>query len=294
MNLRQALATAAAAVATLSTPTTAEPAKASQTFNPITPWNIHYDDDSCALRRGFGAGTRKVVFELRHFAPGESFTATVAAKFINAGQSTLKVRFVPDAEAFEVESAHSLRYSDGMEGVVWGSSFRTPLIAFDVRAPWPKAERDARESAIRGVEISGRISPSITLVTGEMHKPMTAMRGCLDELLTHWGLDATAQKTLSRGVRPVGQGAWAKIIQDNYPGDMIRQLKGGIVRLRLIVDVDGRAKSCHIQIPSQDPSFERAACAGMIKAARFEPALDATGKPIVSYFTSSVIYAIRQ
>ena len=294
MGARHAL-TGAMAIGALHALTPAMAAKAPQVFAPSTPWNVDYADESCVLRRNFGTPDRKVVLELRQFVPGDVFYATIAAKFISAGQGKLKVRFVPDTAVHEAQSAYSLVYSQGMEGVVWTDSFRPDQATVEEgpQPRWIEIERNARESSIRGVEVSGRASPAVSLATGEMHRPMTAMRGCMDELLTDWGIDAAAQRTLSRPAWPVGQANWARVIQANYPSAMLMKMKGGIVRLRMIVSPDGKATSCHILVPSQDPSFEKTACAGMMKAARFDPALDASGKPIASYYAATVVYMVN-
>ncbi|HYD05839.1 MAG TPA: TonB family protein, partial [Reyranella sp.] len=127
----------------------------------------------------------------------------------------------------------------------------------------------------------------------EMHKPMEVMRACLDELLTHWGIDAAAQRTLTRKVKPLEQMEWAKDLQSAYPSNMLRKGQSGIVRVRLIVGPTGKPQTCHIQVPSDDPSFEQTACSRLMRSARFEPALDASGKAITSYYVTSILYLIN-
>ena len=275
-------------------------------YTPLNPWNVDYADDSCALRRAFGDTDSKVLLEIRQFQPGDYLTMTVASKIFRSASSTnnqfipdlkthrLNIRFVPDLKPHEVPNMIPLEYPSGLVGFVWGdrlmpktnSDDRMAIISVDEKY------RGTRESEIQGIELSG-ISPSVLLTTGEMHRPMEAMRKCLDELLTHWGIDAASQHTLTRAAAPLDQGHWASIIQAEYPSAMLNQMKGGIVRVRMIVGPDGRAQSCHIQVPSQDDSFEKTACAGMMKASRFTPALDAAGKPTTSYFTASIFYRVN-
>ena len=289
---------------------TAQPIAAAKPkpYPPLNPWNVDYADDSCALRRAFGDADSRVLLEIRQFQPGDYLTMTVASKIFRSAASTnnrfipdlkahklnIHVRFVPDLKPHEVSSMIPLEYPSGLVGFVWSDRFtpksnsddRMAIIAVDQKY------QGARESEIQGIELSG-ITPPVLLVTGEMHQPMEAMRKCLDELLTHWGIDAASQHTLTRAATPLDQGQWVSIIQAEYPSAMLNQSKSGIVRVRMIVGPDGRAQSCHIQVPSQDSSFEKTACAGMIKASRFTPALDAAGKSTTSYFTASIIYKVN-
>jgi TonB family protein len=115
----------------------------------------------------------------------------------------------------------------------------------------------------------------------------------MDELLTHWGIDARAQKTLSRPVKALEQAEWVRKVQAVYPVGKLLALENGLVRVRLIVDPEGKPSSCHIQMKAKDDDFEQAACGTMMRHARFEPALDASGKPIASYFVTSVIYRVN-
>ena len=264
-----------------------------QTFTPSKSWNVDYADDSCALRREFVSGDDKVLFELRQFSPSDLFSATAASTAFRQGTKPLKVRFLPDAKAHEAAGASPLQYPNGLFGFSWNDSF-VPLAkgADKLQVIGSLPDRMAREKAIEGVELSAGLTRTIEIATGELHRPMEAMRKCMDELLTHWGIDAVAHRSLSRRVEPKDQRRWAEIIQANYPGKMLAREMSGIVRVRLMVGTDGRPTSCHMQVPSQDKSFETTACAGLMKAARFEPALDQVGKPIASYFVTSIFYIV--
>jgi TonB family protein len=119
---------------------------------------------------------------------------------------------------------------------------------------------------------------------------MAAMRTCLDELLEHWGLDAAIQRTLSRSAHPVDQMGWARRVQASYPPELLRAGRSGVVNIRLIIGADGKPVSCMSNKDSPDRAFEEHACETTMRAARFEPALDASGAPVASYFTTVIAY----
>ena len=262
-----------------------------QTFTPSKSWNVDYADDSCALRREFVSGEDKVLFEMRQFSPSDMFSATAASTAFRRGSKPLRARILPDDKPHDASASTALEYPNGLFGYSWNDSFIPIGTGADkLRVIGSIPDRTAREKSIQGIELTAGLTRTIVLLTGEMSRPMDAMRKCTDELLTHWGIDAKAHRNLSRQVEAEGQQEWAKVIQEKYPGKMLVREQGGIVRVRLIVGTDGRPTSCHMQVRSQDPTFEKTACEGLMKVARFKPALDATGKPIASYFATSIFY----
>jgi len=66
----------------------------------------------------------------------------------------------------------------------------------------------------------------------------------------------------------------------------------GIVNFRLTIGTDGVPTACHIQISTRPEGFEKAVCSGIMKRARFTPARDAKGDPLVSFYVNTVIFNI--
>lgn len=268
-------------------------------LKPSTPWTLDYADDSCALRRAFDNGGKTYFLELRQFSPGDSFEVTVASEEFEARQRSIKVRFLPEAAPRKFEQVLPLTYSKGLEGYRWTDS----LFPVPDDAPKPDPGRivpprdpglyRTREAAIEGLEVEGIASKPIVFQTGAIDRSMSGMRKCLDELMTHWAIDAAAQKTLTRAVQPIGQMGWARKIQANYPDRMLRTGKSGRARVRIIVGSDGKPTSCHVQSVVTDTVFGQTACSEMMRAARFEPALDVAGKPIASYHLTMISYTIN-
>jgi hypothetical protein len=59
----------------------------------------------------------------------------------------------------------------------------------------------------------------------------------------------------------------------------------------MTVGPDGMPVSCAVRTGEADLAFERAACSTMMDYSRFQPALDASGAPVASYFTTTIVYA---
>lgn len=97
----------------------------------------------------------------------------------------------------------------------------------------------------------------------------------------------------SRGARPKGQGSWAGRIQENYPSAALRKEIEGRVGVRVTVTPDGRVGSCSVSSSSGSGDLDSAACEGMQRYARFEPALDRDGNPTSGSFSTSIVYKIN-
>ena len=97
----------------------------------------------------------------------------------------------------------------------------------------------------------------------------------------------------ARGARPKGQGSWAARIQDNYPSAALRKEIEGTVGVRVTVGPDGRVSGCTVSGSSGSGDLDSAACDGMTRYARFEPALDAGGNPTTGSFSTRIVYKIN-
>jgi hypothetical protein len=59
-----------------------------------------------------------------------------------------------------------------------------------------------------------------------------------------------------------------------------------------MIATDGKPSSCDVQIEAPSPSFQKTACDVLMRYAKFEPALDAQGQPIASYFITGILYRL--
>lgn len=145
---------------------------------------------------------------------------------------------------------------------------------------------------VEGLIVRDAFNRNLYLHTGELGAPMQAMQKCLDELYSHWGIDVEAHRTLSRPVRPLNFDDFSQRIRQDYPKAMISKRLEGYLRVRLSVSADGRPTACHLQSPLNDETFNRTACDTLMEHAQFSPALDAVGRPIASFFQTSIVYRL--
>lgn len=271
---------------------------------PSSKWNVHYADDSCRMARSFGEGDQKVILMAERYQPGDWLRLSFIGKLTHTRQNegSVQIRFGP------VEAEQEVKFYPG----VLNDKTPTLIIQGPMRiAPRSPEEIAASEAALKVkpydfllseitpeqeaaatyIEVKHAIRQPFILETGSLGGPLAALEKCTDELLDHWGIDVAKHATLSRRVTPSSNpGDWVK--SRDYPADMLMLGKRAIVQFRLNVDAGGKPTACHIQQSTRPKAFDDAVCKAIMRNAKFEPALDAGGSPIASYWLNSVVFHI--
>lgn len=98
----------------------------------------------------------------------------------------------------------------------------------------------------------------------------------------------------ARGAQPEGQSRWAARIQENYPSRAIRDEIEGRVGVSVTVGPNGRVSACSVSNSSGSSILDQAACEGMERYARFEPALDNAGNPTTGSYSTTIVYQLSR
>ena len=98
----------------------------------------------------------------------------------------------------------------------------------------------------------------------------------------------------ARGVTPQNQGSWAARIRENYPARAIRDEIEGRVGVRVTVGTNGRVTACSVSSSSGSSILDDAACEGMQRYARFNPALDDAGNPTTGNWGTTIVYQLSR
>lgn len=271
---------------------------------PGSQWHLDYADDSCRLGRTFGSGADTGMVYFERYGPGDPFNLVVAAKALQSVDEdfTLQVQF-GDQEEVQEPGFFVGEFGDFGPALIFSSmSIRRPgsfgLKGKQLEQYFEAREKDpvppvaaAQERAVTWLSISRGRRHYVTFDLGPMAEPFAAMRGCTDDLLKQWGIDVARHVTLSREPKPVNSpGTW--LTSDDYPYKMLRTGQRGIIQFRMIVDETGKPESCHIQQSTRPKEFDDVVCKRLMERASFEPALDAAGLPLKSYYRSTVVFRI--
>ena len=257
---------------------------------PSSPWHVDWTKTTCQMRRGFGAKEDFLILQFERFAPGDQFQLVVIGNLLRQLRQGNRL---------------SVSYGSGAP-IKIGYFFAgktakgTPTIFIPSSSIAQESDKDQdeaivtvtseMEAAVKAVSLSWS-GKTLTINTGPLDKAFAALRACTDDLVKMWGLDPEEQKTLSRRPTPTtSPGRWLK--PGDYPGPELRAGKQGIVNFWLGIDASGKPTECEIQRSYSDEAFDIATCKALMRKARFEPALDADGKPVPSFYANTVNFLI--
>jgi len=273
-------------------------------LEPTSQWNVNYGADFCRLTRKFGTGKDEIVMLLDRYAPGDSFRLMLIGAPTDAAKQpgTAKLRFGSAFAEQEVQFASGL-WGDNIPAWIFTGPMRIRPRTADEQQRYEQARdlygtdvtggeiTEAEEAMVTEVHIGRPLRSPYLLRTGSMRPAFAALRACTDELITHWGIDVARHKDQSIPPKPVNSPARWATWQD-YPSTMLANGKQGIVHFRLTVGEDGKPTACHIQQSTRPKDFDDAVCKAMMRRARFEPARDKDGKPLMSYYINSVRFSM--
>lgn len=102
-----------------------------------------------------------------------------------------------------------------------------------------------------------------------------------------------APPSQARGAERDNFNRWAARIQEAYPSTAVRREIEGNVGVSVQIDTEGRVSSCSVTSSSGENILDEAACSGMQRYARYEPALDAAGNPTTGSDALTIVYQLN-
>lgn len=260
------------------------------TLDPVGPWNAHTENEVCKLRRSFGPDDNRVSIELARFGPSSSMQLVLfgnALKPIYRGRSyTVAFGSLP---AYSSERAMTAKDSNGTEVSLLqlpglGASPEDIRKAADAVATGRLVTADSELAAnVSTITISIKGNAPLVLKTGSFAKPYSVWNQCIDAMVVNWGLHPKVR--FSKAPVPIGSPRdWIK--PKDYPANALQQYKGGMIYFRLSIDASGKPTQCAIQRAVNEGEFALTTCSVLMKRARFQPALDAAGNPVPSFWQS--------
>ncbi len=99
--------------------------------------------------------------------------------------------------------------------------------------------------------------------------------------------------SLARAAERDNFNRWAARIQEAYPSRAVRREIEGNVGVSVVINAEGRVQSCTVTGSSGEPILDDAACEGMERYARYDPALDAAGNPTTGRDSLTIVYRLN-
>lgn len=272
---------------------------------PTSKWVLNYDDDGCQLGRTFGSGEDRLFVALERYGYSDHLRFVLAGKAFKPLADKLEgtIRFGPG------ETASKVGMRVGSVGDLSPALFASAYLTGDdspqglARAKESKGrgpaafrngrqiaeEEDAHAKGIEWLAVDIDKSQRLMLQTGNLQKPLAALRACVDDLVRSWGLDPAQQARLVAGPLPKSSPSrW--VSSDDYPRKLLDDGAQGLIYFRLMIDAEGKVSSCHIQRSTRPVGFDETVCRIMTSRARFEPARDESGKPVASSWRNTFTF----
>jgi hypothetical protein len=301
--MRQHLAVLALVGIMLSGPAVARGATVSH-YTPIGPWETVDASDGCRVAREFVDGRKQVRLFVHRDGPGVPLTIGLTGNDIRTfrGARQARVSFRPGGDL--AQTVGMVRTAVGEDEVPTIVLYRVHLLQQPdwetvsseemnrlAGLPHPIAEEMRLAGEVSTITVNGGLVRPVELTTGPLDEPMATLQACTDGMLRNWGLDPAVQNHLSRRVAPMDRQALIQAF--DYPYLQVLNRQRALIRGHLIVGTDGQATQCNLIISSAIQAFNDETCRTLTSRAWFNPALDAAGNPVESYFAVSVAFGFN-
>ncbi|MFC0589741.1 energy transducer TonB [Novosphingobium aquiterrae] len=297
MNFLSKISAITLLLGTVSTASFADDANlATITLNPAGPWNLHYENESCKLRRSFGNGDQQVSIEMTKFRPGERFELILFGKplkpIYKGASYTVAFGSLPELDAASAMTAFDGNHVDVSLLTLNGFGPVDPKAveaAFVANRPIPSTVSPEQRKSIKSISITIRKKQRFVLNSGSLEGAIASWDKCLAELVRSWGVDPTLQLAHSP-IPKMNPADW--LSADDYPKSALRENKGGVINFRLSVDEKGAVSKCSVQRAVNGSEFAAITCDLLARRASFKPAETTSGQAVPGFFQSSARFQI--
>lgn len=181
----------------------------------------------------------------------------------------------------------ALMSGDGEEAqyeTVEEPAYEAPVFDYEEVAPEPEETVAPEPEPTRTAQPRRTPTPTPTITP----TPTPTETKPLDD-----GNSIAQQPSLARPAAPDNRDRWARRIASDYPSRAMRRNEEGRVSVTVTINPDGRVGSCRVTASSGSDTLDSAACRGMERYARFQPALDDAGRPTTGTYSTSFEYRLN-
>ncbi len=276
---------------------TASPALGAEpvVLRPAGPWNVDLVEGRCRLSRLFGdeSAPHLLVFE-QHW-PDDKAGLYVAG---------------PAFAALDRNKSFGLKFREGQtenpnppyRGTMpgFGTSYLYHSIDLAIEdKPHPRPAPVVTSFPALDTAYASRIEfvglrfgkEEVRLQTGSMKDAFTVLNECTQNIVLDWGFDLKQQLGATRMPYLVNNKIIPSIVSDNIPFSRMESGDNGTVRVRLLISETGAIAECKL-LGTTDPLKLEGHICRAFRRARFEPARDAAGQPMPSFYATTITYAL--
>jgi TonB family protein len=269
----------AAAILAAGISSTAEAAP----LSPVTRWHSETDGTRCRVSRVFGEERNHHLVIFDKFSPDKKATMTVAGPSLDSFATN---RPTPIA----VSASGSATTVDGLSvAVPW---FKHGVVLTDVTLEGFAHTGSAASGQIATGDTDltlAREGREVRFQTGPMDEPLAMLDTCTQTLAASWGLDPDKLRAAPHTPQWLNRETLLRDVEAGFGRTLERRKPPrGVAHLRVIIDETGAVEDCAVAFATTTARSSERACRAMRKA-RFQPARDAEGTPLRSYFAAAFL-----
>jgi len=249
----------------------------SAALQPTGKWVVDYAADQCILSRNFGTDGHPLTLAFEKVPLTESVGVYVIRTSKRADMNSGKGRIDPPGD--ERKPANFLAYS------VAKGDLR--MIASGVDQ---SVVRDAARNTKMAINFPGEVDE--VFAVPNLASAFAALDDCALDLGRSWGIPIDQQRLVATPAMPA-QPLNKVFSPDDYPAAAQKADEMGRIKVRVAVDASGRATACTLSRPSGIKSLDEATCRVLMKRTQYQPARDAQGHPVASYFVTTVAWLLE-
>jgi hypothetical protein len=253
-------------------------------------WQYAESDESCRASRSFDTAAGSTTLQLRSFGPGSAVNVTVAGPEVAREPNAVRmVELGWDGEGFERHQVGVLGTLGGVPSVSLLAAHR-PVASFAFFFEERAVQVSPLDPGAETMQLRVVGYAAKELAVGPLAEPLRRLEECEARLMESWGWgrDYAARVATPPVMRDPQSWFYKAIV---YPAVPNLNRVSSLLQLRLRVDARGRVAECVVQSSPGSSQFGEKNCTGLRRQARFDPALDAQGQPVESYFQLSITFA---
>lgn len=258
---------------------------------PASDWQFREFEDRCRASRDFGEGENRTTLWIEQGGVEPNFNLTLIGRPLrNPYGGGVHIRFGEEPEF--IRSYITAKSSKGRPVLtMYGLTTSQPQLEREGGSPVPGTGFDVGKAGkITTLSLRTSIVQPIRLELGSMLEPFGVLGLCgakLSGVLSEAGRPLTGEATPPVAI---DSDSWLK--PSDYPAYLVNAGMEGRVLVRITVNRAGKASSCFVTESNKPQLFDDAVCLGVLKRARFDPARNAKGEPVASYFFYEVNFTI--
>ncbi|MCK0129833.1 energy transducer TonB [Erythrobacter sp. F6033] len=295
MGLAVAISGTAFALAFVLTISAPLAAKEPRGLDASSKWLVDFAPNKCRLVRTFGEGEdRHAIFFEQYWPSARTGLSLAGPRFKRFRSKTnTRMKFFDGQEAMPTEPFKGDTESVGPAIVYSSISLSMGAEADQGYAPGaPNNQLDTNfANKVEFVWVRQR-GKEVQLNTGPLGDAFAVLNKCTADLVRDWGLNPEEQSKLSRAPVWKNEKEVVRSAVRKYPNAALVRGEEAILRMRVMIDESGTVTDCILNEATVTDKLNSPFCQNM-EMAEFDPAIDAKGKPIASYYATSITYRIR-